>query len=251
VQKHIAGGLPIRYIRNQENIGPDRNFVQCFHAARGKYLWLLGDVDYLKEDALAKIIDVLKTGTYGLVHLQIKSKEDRFLTEYNDTEKFLLDISYWITFISSNIVSAKYIKEVEFERYFGSFFIQVPLYITAALSEPQNAIIHERVFEDGADYQRNGNYNLFDVFVNKYLSIWKEFVKQGKISHRFYEKQKYRIFKEFLVIYIFKLLIKKDKGNFKTKGSWKILFATYGYYLYFYWDIFLFPVKLVLNKLKI
>ena len=47
VDKYIKKGLPIIYSRNDTNIGPDNNFLKCFYAAKSKYLWLLGDDDYL------------------------------------------------------------------------------------------------------------------------------------------------------------------------------------------------------------
>ena len=40
VQDFVARGLPVRYIRNSQNIGPDANFLQCFEQARGKYVWI-------------------------------------------------------------------------------------------------------------------------------------------------------------------------------------------------------------------
>ena len=33
-------GLVLEYSRNDENIGPDSNFVKCFNNARGEYVWL-------------------------------------------------------------------------------------------------------------------------------------------------------------------------------------------------------------------
>jgi glycosyltransferase involved in cell wall biosynthesis len=253
VQKYIDGGLPVIYIRNQENIGPDGNFVQCFCNAKGKYVWVLGDDDFLEEGVLVKIMDVLKTDTFGLIHLQIKSKGESYLTKYDNPEKFLLAFSYWITFLSSNIVNSKYVSQILVEKNIITVDY-IKFYITAALSEQKNAIIYEKIFEGGADSANNGGYNLFEVFVSNYLKIWKEFVRRGQFTRLFYEKQKYRIYKNFLTPYIFKLLIKKDIGNFKTDNAWQILFSTYGLYPYFYGYIFLFGIKerlkMILNKLK-
>jgi glycosyltransferase involved in cell wall biosynthesis len=247
VQKYMDEGLAIRYVKNPTNLGVDGNLVQCFRMAQGEYVWLPGDDDYLKEGALSKILEVLKSNSCGLVHLQIGSKGNNFLSEYNNPEKFFLVFGVWITFISSNIVSTKYVSKVNFEKYMGTTFTHIPLYITAVLSETKNIIIHEELLEIGADSANNGGYNAFKVFVSNYLNIWKEFVRQGKFTRLFYERQKYFVFK-FLVPFIFKVLVKNDIGNYKIDNAWRILLTAYGFYPYFYWHMFFFPIKVMLKK---
>ena len=39
----------VRYYRNEENIGPVRNFISCYQRARGRYVWLSSDDDFLLE----------------------------------------------------------------------------------------------------------------------------------------------------------------------------------------------------------
>ena len=249
VNRLIKQNLPIRYIRNRTNIGPDRNFVQCFTQAKGKYLWLLGDDDFIKEGALEKIINILSSGTYGIVHLQMfaNEKQDSY-TIYDDIQKFATDINIWFTFISANIVNTAYVTTVDIESYLDSYLIQTPLYITAALSERKNVLIHEKLLEDGILNSTNGGYNLFEVFVSNYLRIWRGFLKNKKLKRSSYEKIKYYLLKDFLIIYIYRLLIKKDIGNFKVDLAWKILLTTYGVYPYFYSCFVIFGIKEIINK---
>jgi abequosyltransferase len=72
-EKFARNGLLFRYIRNAENIGPDKNFLQCLNLAAGKYVWLLGDDDLLTPDALAQLISLLQQGEetrdFDLVYL--------------------------------------------------------------------------------------------------------------------------------------------------------------------------------------
>ncbi|MDU1904884.1 MAG: glycosyltransferase family 2 protein [Dysgonomonas sp.] len=246
VNKYIKKGFDINYIKNSSNLGMDGNFTQCFRLASGKYVWLLGDDDYLKEGSLSKIVEILRDEVYGLIHIQTNSTRNEFMTVFDHHDSYLSSISYWITFISGNIVNSKYIKEIEFEKYFGTYFIQVPLYITAAIGENKNLIIHEKLFLEGIDASNNGGYNIFDVFINKYLSIWKKFVYSKKISRFFYEKEKFRLYRNFLIGYIYQFLIKREKTNFKTDHAWQIILNNYGVYPYFYLE---FPIFL-LKKLK-
>jgi abequosyltransferase len=48
--------LQIRYLRNISNIGDDVNFVRCFDKARGKYVWPIGDNDFVVPSAVGKIV---------------------------------------------------------------------------------------------------------------------------------------------------------------------------------------------------
>jgi abequosyltransferase len=67
VQDFVARGLPVRYIRNTQNIGPDANFLQCFEQARGKYVWLFSDDDLIIPGALRKILAYCEAAEYDLI----------------------------------------------------------------------------------------------------------------------------------------------------------------------------------------
>lgn len=235
VSKHIDNGLPINYVRNLENLGMDGNFVQCFKMARGKYIWLLGDDDYLKEGAFDKLLSILNSDeNYGLVHLQIGGNEQKEATVYHNAQKFISEISNWITYISSNIVHGEFVQVIDFEKYMGTYFTLMPLYLTATFHTQSNVIIHERLFEDGADTQRNGGYNFFEVFVTNYHAILWEFVLSGKLNFCIFQIIKYRTFKRIILSFIYLLLIKKQKSNFYTNGAWRILLKEYFFCPYFY-----------------
>ena len=53
--------LPLRYRRNDRNLGLARNFLQVVEAATGDFAWLLGDDDLLLEDALERLAAALRT----------------------------------------------------------------------------------------------------------------------------------------------------------------------------------------------
>lgn len=249
VHQYIDRGMPIHYIKNESNLGMDGNFVQCFKRATGKYIWLLGDDDFLKEGALNKILLVLNNAEYGLVHLQVGSKIELFKSEYIDSQRFISDISFWITFISSNIVNAKYVSQIDFEKYMGTYFTLIPLYMTAAFSENTNLMIHQSLLEDAADPERNGGYNFFQVFVHNYLSIWREFVTKGDLSIYYFEKEKYILFRYFLLGFIAKLLFRKNIGNFEIKGGWGKLLKKYWYCPYFYCFVSVLYVRCLFRRM--
>lgn len=81
IQEFQRDGLELRWLRNDANIGPDANFMQCFTEARGKYVWLLGDDDVVVPGAIRKIIALLKSSDYALVYVSSYSFRENVLAE--------------------------------------------------------------------------------------------------------------------------------------------------------------------------
>lgn len=228
VKKYIK--LPvvdIQYSKNVENLGMDGNFVKCFRAAKSKYVWLLGDDDYIIDGKLPQIIYLLKDENYGVCHLGINRKDPSDFMVYTDVEDYLKEIGIWITYISSNIVSTEYIKEICFEKYVGTYFTLVPLYLTSMLKYNHNLMVNFRVFENGKDVKRNGGYNYIKVFVDNYLAIFKEYVDRNLLSTGLYVFEK-KVVLNFVMPYMLDVVVRGRQSNYKTSDSWHILFKNYG-----------------------
>lgn len=69
VESFRARGLPCRYLRNQENLGADGNFLQCLEQAQGQYVWVMGDDDLLVPGAIADLLSLLEQEEVDLVYL--------------------------------------------------------------------------------------------------------------------------------------------------------------------------------------
>jgi glycosyltransferase involved in cell wall biosynthesis len=69
VRQFLQDGLRCRYLRNAENIDADPNFLQCYHQASGKYLWIFGDDDVIFPGALASLMRLLSTEECDLIYL--------------------------------------------------------------------------------------------------------------------------------------------------------------------------------------
>lgn len=52
--------LNITYLRQTENIGPDRNFLAVVAAASGQFCWLMGSDDILEEGGLLRVLQALR-----------------------------------------------------------------------------------------------------------------------------------------------------------------------------------------------
>ena len=162
------------------------------------------------------------------MHLGMERSKNEEYTNYDNSELFLREIGIWISFISSNIVNAKYVKEINFEKYYGSFFTLIPLYLTALLSERNNIMINVPVFDSGKDYGRNGGYNIAQVFAHNYLEIFKEYQDKGLISENTYMYEKKVTF-DFVMPMVYYFVLRKRASNYKTEGTWRVLFREYGF----------------------
>lgn len=116
VQKYIERGMPIAYTCNKENLGINGNMEQCFKLAKAKYVWVLGDDDYIRQDALKIILDKIRNKDYGLVHIHLKYvlANANFHTpyiEFEQVEEFFKCISIGFTFMTANIVATRYIAD--------------------------------------------------------------------------------------------------------------------------------------------
>lgn len=235
-EKYQSAGLKLLYNRNSTNLESDGNFDWCFHHADGKYVWLLGSDDIPQKGFLREIISILKKGDYGLIHILMKPNEKR-LVEYSNQEDLLSVVNYWITFVSASIIRTETAKSFNMRPYYGTFIIQVPVFLNACLNSSNNAIYYyEHPFEDGNDASNNGGYNLFGVFVTNLYGIYEEFIGKGLLSKQAFDKMIKIEYKEFLVRYIIQVLILGKKGNFKTENSWSALRKYYAKkpYAYYY-----------------
>ena len=262
VKDFIAQGMPIKYNRNRENVGAGRNFLLCINKAKGKYIWLLGDDDFLKENALKQLIEILKGKDYGLLHLYTQGSKIEEATFISDRNIFLCKVSYWITFMSGNIFNRDIIEEVtQPEKYIPSDLLQVPYYLEAALCHSENVIIGiNNILYPAADSTNNGGYNFFKVFVKYHLDIWHEKLTKYNIDMKVYDYIRKDLFIKHVVQFMVLLLLRRkrvsskaskyERNRFKIDGAWQILFHYYGDTFYFYYYPIVFLLKKVCKLIK-
>lgn len=236
VKEAMDKGLKCMYVRNERNLGPDGNFLSCFRQAEGKYIWLVGDDDYLIPERFPLLYDALKGGDYGLVHLmQFSCGGGEKLKTYTKLADYLEDINAFITFMSANIVRRDAISGIEPEKYMDSYLLQVPFYLRSALFRPENLIVLEPILDPGHAYSTNGGYNIFLVFARNLGRILHELVDGGHLTRREYHRIVKKIYCLWLCEYVVDILILRRTGGFNTDKAWRILFKEYWNKPYFYY----------------
>lgn len=237
VDKYVAMGVPIKYVENSENIGGERNVIQCFSQAGGRYLLIIGDDDLLLAGSLKKILQVLTRDEYGMVFLNSYGFTDDYLAErpgkcgngvsvFTDPEQYLKKVHYWITFLSGNIVNRGLIAaEVDPDRFSGSNLPQLSWFIPAIFKARKNAFLEEYIVAFRAF--NTGGYKLCQVFAENLNDIFSYFIANG------YQRKSFDYINSKLLLTFFPNLLlimrKQSKGfNFEAEDHFNVLKKVYG-----------------------
>ncbi|MEI8570345.1 glycosyltransferase family 2 protein [Methylomonas sp. LW13] len=187
VDEFLNKGLPIRYIRNSENIGPDLNIAQCFNQAAGQYVLIFGDDDLLIDGSLKHLESLLARKNYGVVSVRAYGYDFDFRAEYPggseklyefaNSNEFIVKLGKFSTLISVNIISKDYLQGVDANDYCGTNLVHIDLIYSAALKAPVNLYVDSYLVA----YKRNnsGGYSFSDVFVDKFGAIVDKYIDSG------------------------------------------------------------------------
>ena len=69
VGRLIAEGAPIRYFREPVNSGIDGDYDKAVGYARGEHCWLMPDDDWLRPNAIARVLEAVAPGQIGRAHV--------------------------------------------------------------------------------------------------------------------------------------------------------------------------------------
>jgi glycosyltransferase involved in cell wall biosynthesis len=116
-------GQNIRVLRNRVNVGGNANILKCTEEAFGEYVWVLGDDDLPKDNAVGIIIELLVNNP-DVLWLNFKSEDPvnqplrHASTNHPSLVTFLasLESINELVFISNNVVKVDLIKPAV---YFG------------------------------------------------------------------------------------------------------------------------------------
>ncbi|MBA0884379.1 glycosyltransferase family 2 protein [Flavobacterium undicola] len=230
----VVGKYPlVRYYRNEENI-KDRNYSVVLEYATGSYIKLFNDTLLFKEGALKAILDRIEKHRgddsnlffYGNTFLYSNCE-----VEICYKKKYLNTVSFLSTWIANFGVWREDFEKIKNkDRYAELQFVQVDWSYRIIENNKKTIIYFEDLF-DVITPNKKGGYNVFDTFINKYLSI----IKQEKFSLLSYEIEKYRLCRYFVYPWLLTLFVNnKQFFVFDTNGVVKIIFKKYWYELYLY-----------------
>lgn len=171
--------MPITHIRQAENIGSDLNFAGLFAGARGDYVWIIGDDDFLLPNALRAVIDTINATAPGIIFVTpvgFASELDARAYPNNVVEVWTLGreifaerVNIRLTFISSLIVNKAALGGrvttegmVDLARS-GSCLTQYGWVLPALLTD--RPLVYIPTCLVAAKQGERGGYALFKVFI--------------------------------------------------------------------------------------
>ena len=182
----ISTQVPLIYIRNENNLGMEGNFISCFDRARGVYVWTISDDDLLVDGALEGILKVLSRESVDLIFVPAKylfgeldsfdSSSVAFTLTTVSADMFALRANGVLSFLSSVVVNKDRYRSVSntpnLNRYKGTFLAHYEWIYTllAHGSEFRIASASLVLARTGA----TGGYDLFEVFGKHYVRIGDE-----------------------------------------------------------------------------
>jgi len=139
--QYLSRHPEIRYFREQENSGVDRDFDKAVGYASGDYCWLMTDDDLLRPKAIATVLSALDSGSINdliIVNAEIRNAdlssvlESRKLNffsgkEYRkeDSESFFAETTSYLSFIGCVVIRRTYWLSKNRTPYFGTLFIHI------------------------------------------------------------------------------------------------------------------------------
>jgi abequosyltransferase len=248
VKSFISRGYDIKYNRNEQNLGSNGNFIQCLKMTTGKYLLLWGDDDVFLDGSLKKILDVLRSGEYGAVYLNVYGYKQDFIKEkltskvsdtivYDDVSEYINRINFMITFMSSNIVNTTLMdKDIRYEEFTSSWLTHTVWLFSAIFNAEHNASIEEYLIAAKAD-NRDG-YRLCEVFGVNFNKIFDFYISKG-YSKEYFENINKKMLKWFFPSNI--LIVRDNKERLIPEDYFSTLYPLYRNYV----DFWLFTVPAI------
>ncbi len=232
-------GMALNYIRNKDNFGSDVNIAQCFNAAAGQYVIIMGDDDLFIDGALLSLIRHLQRAEYGMVCLKPYGFESDFRAElpvsfsgyqeFNEPGPYLSRVAHLVTLLSACVINKSLLPNVDARAFCGGMLVQVHLCVMAALSAKQNLLINN--YQIAVKRNNSGGYEHSKVFVTNFFGILDGFVGQGLTPLNVRQIER-RLLLSYLPFYIFKLMVARGdlaqvKQNFSARFKGRFFYTVW------------------------
>lgn len=190
----------LKYSRNEENMGADRNIHLVMHLAKGIFIKMQGDDDYCVEGSLMPLLDVVNNNRdCGIIHIHVHNN-DRRIYKAQGASAFLHASTIMSTFISGMIVRREDLEQIEQpDRFLDSSFNQMYVQYSILMNNPSFCVVNWAMFH----YEGNppGGYNFGEVVFRSYQSILNYFVGKGLTAEDVRAEKKRSLFSYILPWY--------------------------------------------------
>jgi len=182
-----------KVVRNDENIGADRNISQCYEAATTPYVWVIGDDDVILPGGLQLILDVLAKQEIDILYLNGYGFSNHYLdepkrgrgksgvVEYSNALDFVKHTHVMLTFLTALVVRYGVNVASVSQVVNGTNLTQLGWVLPLIRDGKKFASIENRVY--AATMGNSGGYGAVNVFGNNFRNIANSILKdQPKVA---------------------------------------------------------------------
>jgi abequosyltransferase len=255
VAGYESRGLKVRCIRNAINLGADRNILQCYEQAAGKYVWIFSDDDLIAPGTLARVLTALDSHEYEIVairsyffngdygeHRRFVPTPDLELTKAADLARC---VHVLFTFISGIIVNKSRLTSVDhppFESLLDTNLVQLGPFFTALNHHRKSLLIRDPLV--AATGNSSVGYALYEVFGRSLARITDDWVDEMSVRRPIINGAIQR----FLPAWI--LATRKRGVSLHVEDPHAVLRSCFGYnYRYWAFDYPIYTLPLALAKM--
>lgn len=208
-------------LHNPMNIGADANIARCVETCTTKWLWVLGDDDFVSEEAVRKVLEMIKLyDSYVWINLNTKFDEEfvgfqQFVENLNTISSF--GDSFWISKCIYNMEKLRSEMNVYYANL-SSMIPQLIFLLSYLIKNPSEKIVRLKMnvftYNDP-----NISWNMRDYVLNTGL-IFSSFPSNQK---RFIVNN---ILKTLTSIHLSCINLKMDDSRY----IFRLVVARYGFY---------------------
>lgn len=245
VESFREKGLALTYNRNEENIGPDSNFLKCFREAHGRHVWLFGDDDFILPGSLHKVLNILSENDYDLIHVGFVGFQGRSVPRGSPSTQVDFEIidnpsemvrraNHSLSFISANIVNYDQVTENldhSLDELTGTNLQQLGWVYTALNNYRRGVHIKEPLI--AAADSAVASFDFVGVFGPKFVTVTDRWLKSIKLRKIIYAS----ILKTLMPFYLIRSrrICNTRSSNRSTRAVVSSVFShNYLYWLYNY-----------------
>lgn len=254
VEKYTTKYSNIIYSRNEINIGGELNFCKVLSLGSGDYVKLCNDTVRFKKKYLGFILNKIE------LHRDLRDPIFFYRNYYGhhdvdykcqDIDSFLNAVSLTSTWIGNFGVWRSDLPNLApLNRNAHTLLMQVD-WTYQILRLGRSSTVYFRDYFDVYATNDKGGYNVFEIFINNYISYTRNSYRLGEISLLTFEKDKFKLFLHFVCLRVVWLILRDKRiTSFENKNSWKIILREYYYYPYFYLGVFLGLLSASVEKIK-
>lgn len=170
-----------RYYRNAQNLGYDKNVLNCLARSEGEYVWFVGDDDFANSDLVSSIVVVLQreNPAGALINATVVNPINNQVLIENlgghdrdsvvvGNEQAFVDLSKWATLISAIVVKRSLVRADALEEYVGSCFVQIPIFWRAVSGGKICVMGRKKLLKNDTDVA-NFNMNSTEIWLFSWI----------------------------------------------------------------------------------